>query len=61
MSQRNYPCDNIIQVYWGKQNLDLSGETAFKRQLYQCLIGQAIELTADIEVRRSTNEFGESF
>jgi len=58
MAQRNYPCDNIIEVYWGKQNLDLSGEGPFKRQLYQCLIGQALELKSDIEVRRSTNEFG---
>jgi len=58
MAQRNYPCDNIIDVYWGKQDLSQSGERAFKKQLYQCLIGQALEMKSDIEVRRSTNEFG---
>jgi len=58
MSQRNYPCDNIVYVYWGKQNLDEVGELPFKRQLFQCLLGQALEMKADIEVRRSTNEWG---
>lgn len=60
MIQRNYPCDNIIDVYWGTQDFSQTGEEAFKRQLYQCLIGQALELKGDIEVRRSTNEWGES-
>jgi hypothetical protein len=58
MYQRNYPCDNIIDVYWGTQNLAPVGEAAFKRQLYQCLIGAGLELKSDIEVRRSGNEFG---
>jgi len=31
---------------------------AFKRQLYQCLIGNALELKSDIETRRSSNEMG---
>jgi len=58
MSQRNYPCDNIIIVYWGNQDFSAVGEAAFKRQLFQCLIGQALVLKSDIETRRSTNEFG---
>jgi hypothetical protein len=58
MAQRNYPCDNIIDVYWGKQDFSQTGEAAFKKQLYQCLIGQALEMKGDIEVRRSTNEWG---
>eukprot|EP01126_Amoeba_proteus_P030934 TRINITY_DN3046_c0_g2_i4.p1 TRINITY_DN3046_c0_g2~~TRINITY_DN3046_c0_g2_i4.p1 ORF type:complete len:906 (+),score=164.89 TRINITY_DN3046_c0_g2_i4:153-2870(+) len=58
MQQRNYPCDNIIDVYWGKKDLNETGELAFKRQLYQCLIGQALVLKSDIEVRKSTNEWG---
>jgi len=58
MSQRNYPCDNISIVYWGNQDFTAVGEAAFKRQLYRCLIGQALVLKSDIETRRSTNEFG---
>lgn len=30
----------------------------FKRQLYQCLLSQALEIKSDIEHRRSTNTFG---
>jgi beta-mannosidase len=58
MAQRNYPCDNIIEVYFGIQNFSETGEIPFKRQLYQCLIGQALELKSDIEGRRSWNEWG---
>jgi hypothetical protein len=58
MFQRNYPCDNIIDVYWGTQDLTPVGEAAFKKQLYQCLAGQALEMKSDIEARRSGNEFG---
>jgi len=57
MFQRNYPCDNIIQVYWGPQQYPV-GEAPFKKQLYQCIIGQALELKSDIEARRATNEWG---
>jgi len=58
MYQRNYPCDNIIDVYWGTQDLSPVGEAAFKKQLYQCLLGQAFEMKSDIEARRASNEFG---
>jgi len=58
MKQRNYPCDNIIIVYWGQQNFSEYGEQAFKKQLYQCLIGQALNLKSNVEVRRATNNFG---
>ena len=58
MAQRNYPCDNIISVYWGEQDLNATGASAFQKQLYQCLLGQALEMKSNIEVRRSTNEFG---
>jgi hypothetical protein len=58
MYQRNYPCDNVVDVYWGLQDLSPTGEAAFQRQLYQCLIGQSLELKSNIEVRRSYNQFG---
>jgi len=58
MIQRNYPCDNIITVYFGSKNLSEYGEIAFKRQLYMCILGQALVIKSDIEVRRSGNEFG---
>ena len=59
MAQRNYPCDNIIAVYFGsKHNLSEVGEEAFKKQLYLCMIGQALYMKSTIESRRSRNELG---
>lgn len=40
MSERNYPCDNIIQVYFGAQDWNATGEDVFKKQLYMCMLGQ---------------------
>jgi len=57
--QRNYPCDNLIKVYFGvNQDLSPVGEAAFRKQMYQCGIAQLLELKSDIEVRRSGNTFG---
>lgn len=59
MAQRNYPCDNIIAVYFGeKYNLSEVGERAFKTQLYLCMMGQALYMKSTIEHRRSRNELG---
>ena len=58
MSDRNYPCDSIIQVYFGAYDFNLTGEDVFKKQLFHCMIGQALEMKANIERRRSTNQFG---
>merc|ERR1712167_489167 len=58
MSDRNYPCDNIIDVYFGSSNFDLVGGQVFKKQLWQCMVGQALLIKSDIETRRSTNQFG---
>jgi len=58
MAQRNYPCDNIIDVYFGTSNFDEVGETTFKKQLWQCMVGQALLIKQNIETRRSKNEFG---
>lgn len=58
MYQRNYPCDNIIEAYWGPQDLTPVGLATFARQLYQCNIGSALNLKSNIETRRSGNEWG---
>ena len=34
------------------------GLLTFERQVYQCIVAQMIELSADISVRRTTNEWG---
>merc|ERR1711935_658414 len=34
------------------------GEQAFKKQLWQCMVGQALLIKQNIETRRSKNEFG---
>ena len=60
MAERNYPCDPLLIVYFGleRSELDATGEEAFKKQLYLCMLGQAIEMKADIETRRASNTFG---
>ena len=60
MSQRNYPCDSIIFQYFGgtSADLDVVGEMPFKKQLYQCLMGQALVLRGYIEQHRATNTYG---
>jgi hypothetical protein len=58
MAQRNYPCDNIILTYFGALDWNATGVDAFQKQLYLCLLGQALEMKSDIEARRSQNEFG---
>ena len=59
MSWRNYPCDSIVVAYWGgHSDLDAVGEHAFKRQLYRCMMGQALEMKSNIEMRRAINVLG---
>lgn len=59
MAERNYPCDNLIIGYFGTgQQLDLTGEVAFKRQLYQCMVAQALAIKSNIEQKRAANKFG---
>ncbi|CAE8627680.1 unnamed protein product [Polarella glacialis] len=59
MAERNYPCDNLIIVYFGDQvNLSATGEKSFKQQLYYCMLAQALVVKADIETRRGLNELG---
>eukprot|EP00045_Choanoeca_perplexa_P019543 m.294450 g.294450 ORF g.294450 m.294450 type:complete len:501 (-) comp45076_c0_seq1:144-1646(-) len=58
MAQRNYPVDNVILAYFGNQTLSQVGRTSFRRQLYQSMVGQALEMKSDIETRRAHNSFG---
>ena len=63
MAERNYDCDPIIRRYFGEEaasvaSLNTTGELTFKKQLYQCMLGQALEIKSDIEARRSSNTYG---
>ena len=59
MAQRNYPADNYLVVYFGP-SLDrtLVGESAFKAQLYQSMVGQALNVAMKITDKRVSNCFG---
>jgi len=60
MSQRNYPCDNIVITYFGGNTtyLNATGESSFKQQLYHCMLGQALLLKSSMEDHRQYNTFG---
>jgi len=61
MAQRNYPCDNLIDVYFGNRPdsyFNRTGEAIFKQHLYQCMISQALNMKSNIETRRSQNQLG---
>eukprot|EP00456_Euglypha_rotunda_P077630 TRINITY_DN7344_c1_g2_i2.p1 TRINITY_DN7344_c1_g2~~TRINITY_DN7344_c1_g2_i2.p1 ORF type:complete len:294 (+),score=17.77 TRINITY_DN7344_c1_g2_i2:431-1312(+) len=60
MVQRNYACDNVIETYFGTQTFTPSGDKAtFMKDMYLCMLGQALEMKSNIENRRSTNTFGD--
>ena len=50
-AQRNYPQDNLLDVYFGS-NASGIGEMTLKRQLFQSLISQALNMKGNIETRR---------
>lgn len=61
MAQRNYPMDNLLDVYWGNGSptwLNTTGEASFKKQLWQSLISSALNIKSNIETRRQDNQFG---
>jgi len=60
LAERNYPCDYLIIAYFGidEEALSETGEKAFSKQLYQCLISNALWMKGEIESRRSRNYFG---
>jgi beta-mannosidase len=59
MSERNYAADNELVVYFENTTVRTAiGEQPFKAQLYQAVLGQALEMKGDITHRRSINSFG---
>jgi beta-mannosidase len=58
-AQRNYPTDNYLSVYFG-DGVDRTavGEFAFKAQLFQSMVGQALNVAMKITSKRLTNCFG---
>lgn len=61
MAERNYACDGPIRLFFGNTttvDIDATGELAFKGQLYQCQLVQAIVLKQIYEARRAQNAFG---
>ena len=59
MAQRNYPTDNYLNVYFG-DGVDRSavGELPFKAQLFQAMVGQALNVASVIMKKRLSNCFG---
>lgn len=62
MVQRNYAADNFIASYFGtavlEQLINRTGALALQSQLYLATLGTALEMSSDIQVRRSRNSFG---
>jgi hypothetical protein len=58
MAERNYPCDNRIQAFFGNVSLDSVGRRSFERQLFQCMMAQTLWMKGQIEIMRSSNTFG---
>lgn len=61
MAQRNYPCDNMIDVYFGRKPdsyFNQTGTQIFQEHLYLCMLAQALNLKANIETRRYQNQLG---
>eukprot|EP01052_Picozoa_sp_SAG31_P019322 SAG31_NODE_1404_length_8479_cov_2.258760_1_plen_90_part_00 len=61
-SLRNWNVSSVIATFFGDEaasDMQQSGEAAFKRQLYQSMIGQLLFLKTMIEGWRSSNVWGE--
>ena len=60
LGERNYPADSEILAYFGGAQVDLDrvGEAAFKRQLWQAMMAQALEVKVYTEQHRAINAFG---
>ena len=57
--QRNYHCDELMKAYFGEYvNSDGIGKIIFQKQLYQCMISQALWIKGQIEIFRSQNTYG---
>ena len=55
---RNWPVNLVIRSYFGDQDFNASGEVAFKKQLYQSMLGQALNHKTTIESWRASNVYG---
>lgn len=63
-SRRNWNVANVIQPFFGSNataRMSEFGEVAFKRQLYQSMVSQALFLKTEIEAWRSSNLWGSTF
>jgi beta-mannosidase len=59
MAQRNYPCDSVILEYFGGgADFNQTGEAVFKKHLWQCMVGQALNIKVNVETRRAGATFG---
>ena len=72
MAQRNYPCDSILDAYFGgggggtaffggqtrEAFANVTGRRPFSRQLYLCAVGSALWMKAAVELHRARNEMG---
>lgn len=58
MYHRNYGCERWIYSYFRTINLNQTGAAAFQRQLYFCMLGQALFLKAQVEGWRANNIWG---
>jgi beta-mannosidase len=58
MAERNYPCDNRIQAFFGNVSLDSVGRRNLEQQLFQCMMAQTLWMKGQIEIMRSSNTFG---
>ena len=54
----SYPCDNFVYAFFGAIDLNATSSDAFRKQLFLCMVGQALEKKGDISVRRSKNHYG---
>lgn len=55
---RNWPVDLVIRSYFGDQDFNATGEAPFKKQLYQSMLGQALNHKTTIESWRASNVYG---
>jgi len=60
MAERNYPCDNKLNVFFGisSQQMSRVGEETYRMHLYLCMIAQALWMKGEIEMQRSRNSYG---
>ena len=52
------PCERWIYTYFRTLDLNETGASAFQRQLYFCMFGQALMMKAEVEGFRANNIWG---